>query len=163
MATIEGSFMTMPSPRTYTRVLAVPRTTARSSEKRPARKLSNMAVRSHLVATHSIEIRPPQESNISGRAPTRSLVFPRRWRDRAHVRTGDRELWQHGATLTGRVHERHRNLVRQGRDRRPARRAAHARARRANARRDGARPVGARRRSRAQLRPRHGRKGGGER
>src|SRR6266508_5114624 len=51
MATIEGSFMTMPSPRTYTRVLAVPRSMARSLEKRPARKLSNMVMHSHLVAT----------------------------------------------------------------------------------------------------------------
>src|SRR5713101_230157 len=71
MATIEGSFMTMPSPRTYTRVLAVPRSMARSLEKRPARKLSSMAVRSHLVATGSIDTRRRGESNTYGRAPTR--------------------------------------------------------------------------------------------
>jgi hypothetical protein len=42
MATIEGSFITMPSPRTKTRVLAVPRSMARSFENNPARKLISM-------------------------------------------------------------------------------------------------------------------------
>src|SRR5574341_184460 len=65
MATIEGSFMTMPSPRTYTRVLAVPRSMARSLEKRPARKFSSMAVRSRLVAGSNydgvVSVSPPLE------------------------------------------------------------------------------------------------------
>src|SRR2546427_2013151 len=39
MATKEGSFITIPSPRTYTSVLAVPRSMARSLEKNPARRL----------------------------------------------------------------------------------------------------------------------------
>src|SRR6266852_1716230 len=39
MATKEGSFITMPSPRTYTSVLAVPRSMARSLEKNPAKRL----------------------------------------------------------------------------------------------------------------------------
>src|SRR5262245_1586050 len=39
MATMDGSFITMPSPRTYTSVFAVPRSMARSLEKSPARRL----------------------------------------------------------------------------------------------------------------------------
>ena len=39
IATIDGSLRTMPSPRTYTSVLAVPRSTARSFEKSPASRL----------------------------------------------------------------------------------------------------------------------------
>src|SRR5580765_2757047 len=42
MATMDGSFITMPSPRTYTRVLAVPRSMARSFENSPARILISM-------------------------------------------------------------------------------------------------------------------------
>src|SRR5262245_26520848 len=45
MATKEGSFITMPSPRTYTSVLAVPRSMARSLEKTPARRL--FSIRGH--------------------------------------------------------------------------------------------------------------------
>src|SRR5579864_8447717 len=40
-ATTDGSLRTMPRPRTYTRVLAVPRSTAMSRPKKPARKLSD--------------------------------------------------------------------------------------------------------------------------
>src|SRR5712692_342289 len=48
MATKEGSFITMPSPRTYTSVLAVPRSMARSLENSPARRL--ISIPSHPVA-----------------------------------------------------------------------------------------------------------------
>src|SRR5262250_3035826 len=51
MATIDGSFITMPSPRTYTRVFAVPRSMARSLEKSPARTLSSMVVLSRVAAS----------------------------------------------------------------------------------------------------------------
>ena len=40
MATTEGSLMTMPLPRTFTKVLAVPRSTPMSSEKRPSSQSS---------------------------------------------------------------------------------------------------------------------------
>jgi len=39
IATIEGSLRTIPSPRTYTSVFAVPRSTAKSFENMPASRL----------------------------------------------------------------------------------------------------------------------------
>src|SRR6266581_2179044 len=124
MATIEGSFITMPSPRTYTRVLAVPRSIARSLEKSPARKFSNMAVRSRLVATHYLSncdyfaslspeilrLQDPLCFQEDGEhwAPRRlfrprqpalqsfRLFEPAR---RSHGRTNGAELWQHGGAL----------------------------------------------------------------
>ena len=38
-ATTDGSFNTMPRPRTYTKVLAVPRSTAMSRPKAPVKRL----------------------------------------------------------------------------------------------------------------------------
>src|SRR5215470_743737 len=116
MATIEGSFITMPSPRTYTRVLAV------------ARTLSNMMVRSRLVATLSgraatvfrvyhrsasaykipcvskkmASIGPPGGSLSPARPPRQSFRLFESAR-RSHGRTNGAELWQHGAVLTAKT------------------------------------------------------------
>ena len=45
MATTEGSLITMPRPRTLTRVLAVPRSMPMSNENRPRSQLSGLTTR----------------------------------------------------------------------------------------------------------------------
>jgi hypothetical protein len=49
MATMDGSFTTIPLPFAYTRVLAVPRSMARSLEKRLKRRLRFMNYRGSLL------------------------------------------------------------------------------------------------------------------
>src|SRR5678815_1336973 len=61
MATMDGSFITMPSPRTYTSVLAVPRSMARSFENSPARILISMCP----PVWHFWELRQKREAKCS--------------------------------------------------------------------------------------------------
>src|SRR6185369_18051760 len=85
MATMDGSFITMPSPRTYTRVLAVPRSMARSFENSPARILISMHPP---VDRHFWELRQKRDAKCSthgGERQENHQAFPQHARQAGTV------------------------------------------------------------------------------